>query len=110
MTYENFYMQTVLNKLKAMSKIIEIEGDDAKHMMIAYNGTTTKAILVNQPDFMKDERNKKIHDNDSEALSSQNVLESLQRQQTALKDTSKDYKGLQIRINLIAKKQNIILN
>jgi hypothetical protein len=75
MTYENFYMQTVLNKLKAISKVIEIEGDNAKHMLIAYNGTTTKAIMVNQPNFMSEEKGK-VLDNESEARSSHNLLES----------------------------------
>ena len=75
MTYENFYMQTVLNKLKAMSKVIEIEGENAKHMLIAYNGTTTKAIMVNQPNFMEEVKGK-VHDNESEARSSHNLLES----------------------------------
>ena len=94
MTYEDFYMQTILNKLKAMGKVIEQEGEESKHMMIAYNGTTTKAIMVNQPDFIKEEENKQqVDDNmDVSRISSLNIFDVLQRKNSQV--NKQDYKGL----------------
>lgn len=57
-----------------MNKVLEQDYEDSKNMLIAYNGTTTKAIIVTQPDFNKEE--KKTPDADSiEARSQLNIFE-----------------------------------
>jgi len=47
MTYDDFFMSTILNKLRCFQKIIQ--NGESHEFFFIYNGTSTKTIIVKQP-------------------------------------------------------------
>lgn len=107
MTYDDFYMTTILNKLRCFQKIIQ-NGESHEYFFI-YNGTSTKTIIVKQPaisytgsDYLEVKDNQELEDN---------TIMTIDRcVEDKLNMTREKINSLKIQIFLVAKQQNIIMN
>ena len=49
MTFHNFYTMSSLNKLKPLANLNSKDVDGQNEYIVAFNGTTTRSIIVKQP-------------------------------------------------------------